>query len=170
MNIFGGESSIPRQTDAESADVRAKAEAYKKDEFKRIVSDSESAAAAAFEREDYVQSFILVHVLIESLLRAFLEIHDDHRSFSSLIDKYESFLRENYAGPPTFVNDLRRMNQRRNRIVHELWQKGFTGTNKQAGSAAHSALGAYGLLIEWLGTLDRGIGARGFKITEPDDI
>jgi hypothetical protein len=104
-----------------------------------------------------------------ALLRASLEVHDEHKTFSSLVDKYESFLLENYAGPLTFVDDLRKMNQRRNRIVHELWQKGFTETNKRASSAAQAAIWTCGLLIEWLETFDPEIADHGFKIAEPRD-
>jgi hypothetical protein len=147
----------------------ANQEMITKDQFKRIVCDNESAAAGAFERGDYVQSFVLLHVLVEGLLRAFLKIHDEHKTFNSLVDKYESFLRESYAGPPTFVDELRKMNQRRNRIVHQLWQKGFTETNTQASSAAHAALTVYGLLIEWLETFDPEVAAHGFKITDTAD-
>ena len=45
--------------------------------FSLIVSDNEQAVANALEREDFVQAYLLVHALMEALLRLFLHIPEE---------------------------------------------------------------------------------------------
>ena len=131
-------------------------------EFKAIVADNERAARDALDRGDFVQAFLLVHTLVESLLRQFLGQTGHKHSFDALINKYEEFLQSVSYPIPTFVNELTQFNRRRNRIVHNLWRSGYTVTNKSAKQAAAGATIIYGLLIEWLETFDPDITERGF--------
>ena len=120
-----------------------------------IINDNEKIAHDAFNRGDYVQAFLLLHTLIESLLRVFLKEHDEEIKFSKLIVKYKTFLGDNNYFQETFVKEFINFNKRRNRIVHQLWEKGYSDTNTKSKSAANAALILYGLLIEFLvsGTL-----------------
>ena len=127
-----------------------------------IVRDNEAAAARAIEEQNHLQAYFLVHTLVESLLRAFLQ-EDREVKFSSLIDGYKRFLAEQYYPAPTFVKELTEFNKRRNRIVHQLWRRGFSFTNKQAEPAARAAVTMYALLIEWLETFDPEIIKLGFE-------
>ena len=45
------------------------------------IADNEKAVKQAFERGDFLQAFLLVHVLVEALLRTFLGKHDEHMRF-----------------------------------------------------------------------------------------
>ena len=135
-----------------------------KPNFSFIVNDNEKAIKEAFDRGDYTQAILLIHALIESLLRLFLgETQNKRVSFSGLIKKYDQFLhQENYPNR-TFVDELVQFNLRRNRIVHELWQKGYSLTNRQAKEASTAALMMYGLFIEWLETFGPEITRKGFR-------
>ncbi len=129
-----------------------------------IVEDNEAAVAQAISEGDYVQAFLLTHALVESLLRAFLNREDGEVQFYNLIKTYEAYLAKiDYPGGD-FIDELTKFNQRRNRIVHQLWAKGYTATNEQTKDAATAAVLMYGLLIEWFGTFDEEIGERGFKL------
>lgn len=66
--------------------------------FASVVGDNEEAVQAALRRKDYVQAFLLLHALIESLLRIFLGIHDDNVKFVKLIQKYKEFLEKESPG------------------------------------------------------------------------
>ncbi len=129
--------------------------------FSFIIKDNEQAAARSMSDGNYVQSFLLLHALIESLLRAFLQKHG-RLHFTDLITEYKSYLESEHYQFPTFVTELEEFNRRRNRIVHELWRKGFTYTNRQTEPAAQAAINVYGLLIEWLETFDPAIMEVGF--------
>jgi hypothetical protein len=128
-----------------------------------IVRDNEAACGRALADQNYVQAFLLVHALIESLLRAFLHRHGRDTSFHALIKAYQGFLAEQQQLQPTFVKELIEFNQRRNRIVHQLWRKGFSFTNRQAERAARAATMMYGLFIEWLETFEPEITTLGFE-------
>ena len=133
-------------------------------DFSIIVRDNEQAAAQALADESFVQAYLLVHALIESLLRVFLRISEGKDvSFHNLIRKYQSYLKEQDYPIPTFMNELTQLNRRRNRIVHRLWRKGFSLTNRQTEPAARAAVTMYGLLIEWLETFDPEITHIGFR-------
>jgi hypothetical protein len=132
-------------------------------DFTLMVRDNETAAAAALQRGDYMQAFLFVHVAVESLLRIFLRVTEEEVTFHSLVARYENFLRDQRAGAPTFVNELTQFNRRRNRMLHQLWRKGYTYTNSQAEGAARGAVMMYGLLIEWLETYDPEITKLGFE-------
>lgn len=132
--------------------------------FSLIVSDNEQAVAQALAREDFVQAYLLVHALIEALLRLFLRVpEEEEASFNDLIQKYRAYLEEEHYPIPTFFDELTQFNRRRNRIVHQLWRKGFSFTNRQTEPAARAAVIMYGLLIEWLETFDHEITQIGFR-------
>ena len=130
--------------------------------FKSIVANNEQAAHQALGRGDYLQTVLLMHALVESLLRQFLHETGDKPSFAGLIKKYEDYLQSEGYPIPTFVKELTEFNKRRNRIVHNLWQRGYTFTNTQAELAAEGAVIMYGLLIEWLETFTPDIAEHGF--------
>jgi len=133
-------------------------------DFSRIVDDNEQAAAQALAREDFLQAYLLVHALIEALLRLFLSIPDgEDVSFNELIHKYRAYLEEEHYPIPTFIDELTQFNRRRNRLVHQLWRKGFSFTNRQTEDAARMAVSMYGLFIEWLETFDPEITRIGFR-------
>ena len=132
-------------------------------DFKKTVADYEQAARQALERGDYVQSFLLFHALVESVLRQFLHETEDKLSFAGLIKKYDEFLQSEEYPIPTFVKELTEFNRRRNRIVHNLWQRGYSITNKLTEPAASGAIILYGLLIEWLDTFNPDIAEYGFQ-------
>lgn len=131
--------------------------------FSLIVKDNESAVQAALQRGDDLQAFLLVHALVESLLRVFLNVHGDEMRFHDLIRKYQEHLSARSPGVSTFVNELTQFNRRRNRIVHELWKKGHTATNSHAKDAATAAVLMYGLFIEFLQTHEPELADKGFE-------
>jgi len=128
-----------------------------------IVTDNEKAVQDALYRGDYLQAFLLVHAVIESLLRASLHITDSDVRFHGLIQEYKQFLEEQSPGVTTFVEELKQFNRRRNRIVHELWIRGYTHTNRLAEEAAQAAVLMYGLFIEFLQTFDPELSEKGFR-------
>jgi hypothetical protein len=98
------------------------------------------------------------------LLRLFLRIpEDEYVSFANLIQKYRSYLKQEGYPFPTFIDELTQLNRRRNRIVHQLWQKGNSFTNRQTEPAVLAAGMVYGLLIEWVETFDSEIKPSGFR-------
>ena len=130
--------------------------------FGFIVNDNEHGVKKAFDREDYLQAFLLIHTLMESLLRAFLNVTDDNFKFQQLIRKYKEFLNEENPGDKNFVNELTEFNRRRNRIIHSLWKKGYTYTNRQAKDASFVAHLIYGLFIDYLTTYNENLEEHGF--------
>lgn len=134
-------------------------------EFSLIIKDNEGTAQAAFNRGDYLQAFLLIHALLESLLRLFLSKTDDEMKFSTLIKRYDIFLEKQNYPVKTLVNELTEFNRRRNRIIHQLWQKGYSQTNRQSKDAAEAALMLYGLSIEFFETIDPEITQIGFEYT-----
>ena len=132
-------------------------------DFSIIIQDNEKASRDALDRGNYVIAFLLIHALIESLLRLFLDETDEDIKFSSLIKKYEKFLKEQDYQLPTLVKEFTQFNKRRNRITHQLWKKGYSFTNKQAKLAADRAMILYGLTIEFLETWDPNITKIGFE-------
>ena len=134
-------------------------------DFSLIIQDNEKVAREAFDRGDYLQSFLLIHTLMESLLRLFLNETDQEVKFATLIRKYADFLDEQNYRKKILVKDLTEFNKRRNQIVHQLWQKGYSFTNQQARPAAKAGLILYGLAIEFLETWDPEITQIGFQYT-----
>lgn len=126
-----------------------------------IVKENESVARKAYERGDFVLCFLLSHALIESLLRAFLG-QTGKEGFNDLIIAYEKFLKLNDQTGSVFVKELTEFNKRRNRVVHELWQKGYSATNDKLEPACQGAFIVFGLFIEWLETFDPEITESGF--------
>jgi hypothetical protein len=92
-----------------------------------------------------------------------LRVEEEDTTIHALIERYKRFLEEQEYPEPTFVKELTDFNRRRNRIVHQLWRKGFSFTNRQAEPAARAAVTVYGLLIEWIETFDLTIKAKGFR-------
>ena len=135
--------------------------------FSLIVSDNETATAQALTRGDFVQAYLLVHALLEALLRIFLRMPaDEDINFNGLIYKYRQHLETADYPFPTFIDELTQFNRRRNRIVHQLWRKGSSFTNRETESAALAAVVMYGLFIEWLETFDFEITRIGFQYDE----
>ncbi len=132
-------------------------------DFSFIVRDNEAAAARALESQNFVQAYLLVHALVESLLRTFLSNKRHDCAFHTLIREYKQFLADEQQLEPTFVEELTEFNRRRNRLVHQLWRTGFSFTNGHAESAARAAVVMYGLFIEWLETFDSDITDSGFN-------
>jgi len=132
-------------------------------DFSLILRDNESAVVAALEGADYVQAFLLLHTLVEALLRIFLRKEGDRLSFDDLIQDYRQFLEEEKYPYPEFIKELTEFNRRRNRIIHELWRKDYTFTNVMAEPAARGAQFMYRLFIEWLETFDPEITKIGFR-------
>ncbi|HUT75433.1 MAG TPA: hypothetical protein VM221_11455 [Armatimonadota bacterium] len=132
-------------------------------DFSLIIADNEAAAGRAFETGNFVHAYLLVHALVESLLRAFLGNQLEAANFCTLVDGYKRWLQQEKYPYPTFANELVEFNRRRNRIVHQLWRKGFSFTNRQAEPAARAAVVMYGLLIEWLADFQPEIVQLGFE-------
>lgn len=127
-----------------------------------IVAENEDRARAAYDRGDYVLCFLLIHSLIEALLRAFLSKTGRER-FSDLITAYERYLENQGQVRPTFVDELTEFNHRRNHVVHNLWKHGYGATNEKLESACRAAFIMFGLFIEWLETFDPAITDLGFN-------
>jgi len=137
-------------------------------DFSVIIRDNESALATALAHRNFVQAFLLAHALIESLLRLFLRKSGEKEQFSDLIDAYRQYLATQSYSFPTFIDELRQFNRRRNRMTHQLWRKGFSFTNTQAEPAANAAVLMYGLFIEWLEIFDPEITRVGFTYDDSD--
>jgi len=136
-------------------------------DFSIIIKDNEQAAAQALADGHFVQAYLLVHALVEALLRIFLRVpQEEDVSFHNLIQKYRSYLDEEGYPFPTFIDELTQFNRRRNRVIHQLWRKGHSFTNRQAEPGARGAVMMYGLLIEWLETFDPEITQIGFRYDE----
>ena len=136
-------------------------------DFSIIIKDNEQATAQALADGHFVQAYLLVHALIEALLRLFLRVPEaEDVSFDRLIQKYRSYLEEKRYPFPTFIDELTQFNRRRNRVVHQLWRKGHSFTNRQTEPAARAAVIMYGLLIEWLEMFDPEITQIGFRYDE----
>jgi hypothetical protein len=132
--------------------------------FSIIIKDNDQAAAQALADGHFVQAYLLVHALVEALLRLFLHISEEEdMSFASLIQKYRSYLEQERYPFPTFIDDLTQFNRRRNRMVHQLWRKGHSFANRQTEPAVRAAVIMYGLLIKWLETFDPEITQIGFR-------
>jgi len=136
-------------------------------DFSIIIKDNEQAAAQALANGHYVEAYLFVHALVEALLRLFLRVPQEKDvGFAKLIQKYQAYLKKEGYPFPTFLDELTQFNRRRNRIVHQLWRRGYSFTNRQAEPAAHAAVMMYGLLIEWLETFDPEITQVGFQYDE----
>ena len=133
-----------------------------------VVRDNEQAAANALSEGRYMDAFLLVHTLVEALLRAFLCAEDPRRrGFNELAAMYGTYLTDQDYPKEVFYDELLQLNRRRNRIVHQLWQRGYTYTNNQSKKVAETAVGVYSLLIEWLETFDEEITKVGFTYQKP---
>ena len=82
--------------------------------IREIVEDNKKAAHKAYLRGDYVSCFLLMHSLIEALLRAFLS-KTKRETFKELIKTYEKFLKQARQKKPTFANELIKFNKGRNK-------------------------------------------------------
>lgn len=132
-------------------------------DFSLIVRDNEHAAASALERGDFLSALLLVHTLIEALLRLFLNRHGHHEKFSDLVGALARDLKQQGVPEPPFLNELRGLNKHRNDAVHGLWRRGYSDTNRTVATSARAALLLYGLVIEWLETVDPDITSVGFR-------
>lgn len=132
-------------------------------DFSLAIRDNEEAAAKALADGNFLYAFLLVHTLMETLLRVFLNDQRERVRFAELVEADRRFLADQRYVEPTFVDDLTKFNERRNRIMHQLWRRGFSYTNKQAEDAARAAVVVYGLFIEFLETFDLEITELGFK-------
>ena len=127
-----------------------------------IIEDNEAAVKAAYLQGDYVICFLLIHALIEAILRALLKKTKRER-FTDLIKEYERFMRKQGQKKFTFVDELTKFNKRRNDVIHELWERGYTATNRKLESVCRKAFLMYGLFIEWLETFEPEIKIYGFE-------
>lgn len=127
-----------------------------------VIVENEQAARQAYEKGNYIMSFLLIHSLVEGLLRTFLE-REKRRTFNELINDYESYLKKEGQEKLTFVEELKEFNKRRNRVVHSLWEKGYNATNDKLEPACRASFTLYGLFIEWLETFDPEIIDKGFR-------
>lgn len=116
-----------------------------------IVEDNIVAAQSAFQRQEYILCFLLLHSLIEGLLRTFLK-KNVKDTFNEHVKSYITLLKSEGQVKITFEKELTEINKRRNRVVHQLWEKGYTRTNKGLKPACIAAFQMYGLFIEWLDT------------------
>ena len=130
---------------------------------RKIVADNEAATLAAYQRDDYISCYLLIHSLIESLLRAFLSKTGRERFNDLVIIAYKKYLEDQGQQNLTFIDELLEFNRRRNRVVHELWKEGYTTTNIKLEPACKSAFLMYGLFIEWLETFEPEITDFGFE-------
>ncbi len=55
-------------------------------DFSFIVRDNEAAAARALRERNFVHAYLLVHAVVESLLRVFLNDHRQRVTFGELIE------------------------------------------------------------------------------------
>ncbi|GEM_PF-1301847 len=129
---------------------------------REVIADNERAARQAFELGDNVSCFLLIHALVEGLLKDFLQRHGKCR-FKDLIDDYRSYVKSMCQGPE-FVAELTAFNKRRNRVVHDLWAHGYTWTNSRQKLvlACQAGMIMYGLFVEWLETFDPSITEVGY--------
>jgi hypothetical protein len=134
----------------------------KRQSFPDIVRDNEDAIAQAIADGRNIEAFLLFHGLLESLLRRFLKIDGDVR-FIDLIRRYSDFLKSEGQTNSGFVDELIKFNQRRNRIIHQLWWRGYSETNTRTRQAVNAAHLMYGLFIEWLETFDPNIVEAGLE-------
>jgi hypothetical protein len=130
---------------------------------REIIADNEAAAQTAFQRGDYISCFLLIHSLTEALLRVFLGEQRKGESFAGLIKAYKKYLSQEGQTEQTFVKELIEFNKRRNRVIHQLWEKGYIATNAKLSPACQAAFQVYGLFIEWLETFDPEITQDGFE-------
>ena len=128
---------------------------------RNVIEQNEQVARKAYEQGDYVLCFLLAHSLVESLLRAFLT-KTGKESFNDLIAAYSALLKTEGQADSTFVRELTKFNQRRNRVIHELWKRGYLATNEKLEPACRAAFWMFGLLIEWIETFDPEITEMGF--------
>jgi len=83
-----------------------------------VVADNEATLMKVMDSGNYIQVFLVAHTLIESYLREFLSEKEEETKFSSLVSKYQKFLKSISYTVPTFVTELTELNCRRNRIIH----------------------------------------------------
>lgn len=135
-------------------------------DFSFIVRDNEAAAARALQERNFVHAYLLVHAVVESLLRVFLKDHRQRVTFDKLIEGYSRFLSEQDYPEPTFVKELTEFNRRHSWCTIRLRRRGFSFTNREAEPAARAAVTMYGLFIEWIETFDPEITALGFEFDD----
>ena len=136
-----------------------------------IITDNESTVQRSIKNGDYVQAFLLIHSLIESLLRVFFERTDleDKSGVYDFINVYKEYLTQQEYPFPTFIDELTEFNKRRNRVVHQLWRKGYTYTNNKLKEEAGASVMLYSLFIEWLQTFDPELKNLGFKFSDENE-
>lgn len=130
-----------------------------------IIRENENAARDAFDKGDYVICFLLIHSLIESLLRTFLGITRDI-TFNNLIKSFDKLMKNESQTESTFINELTELNRRRNRVIHQLWKKGYSLTNVKLKETCQISIIVFGLLIEWISTFNSEIDESGFDYEE----
>lgn len=136
-------------------------------DLSNIIKDNEQAIAQSMFEGHHLQAYLLIHALVEALLRVFLRVPEEKElTFDRLIHMYRSYLNQERHQFPTFIDELTQFNRRRNQIVHRLWRTGQSFTNLQTEVAARAAVQMYGLFIEWLETFDPEISQIGFKYDE----
>ena len=127
-----------------------------------VAAENEAVAREAYERGDFIFCFLLIHTLIEALLRTFLGRTGKER-FADLIDSYKNYLKVEKQPEPVFVDELIQFNRRRNQVAHSLWKNGYAETNKKLEPSCCAAFIMLGLLIEWFETFNPKITESGFS-------
>ncbi len=122
--------------------------------YTAAVQENEAELQRSMESGGYVQVVLLSHTLIESYLREFLGEKKEEVRFSYLIARYQKYLDGIKYPTPTFVEELTQLNRRRNRVVHQLWRKGYKRTNEDLKDVAGYAQLTYALYVQWLLTFD----------------
>lgn len=135
-------------------------------QLSEIIRDNENVAQTALTRKDYVQAFLLIHSLVESLLRSVYRAQKKDVTFASLIKRHEDYLEKRGFNETIFVEELTEFNRRRNRIIHNLWKEGYSETNFKCQEAATGAIILYGLLIDYFLAIRPEISEHGFELNE----
>jgi len=122
------------------------------DKLLQSIKDNIQAADNSFNERNYLFTFLLNYSLCESVLRIALNCHKKSASFKELIELYEKYLKDRNYPYNTFNRELRAMNSRRNRIVHDLWKYGYSKINKNSKGSAQMSSIVFSLLLEWFET------------------
>ncbi len=136
--------------------------------IRSTIKDNEGAVARALQQGNYILSYLIVHSLIELLLRTFLCVPQEEESdFADLVKSYKEHMLSQHHADALFENELTQFNLRRDRFFAQIRERGFSTVNEQTRAQAAMAVNVYGLLIEYLETFDANIGEMGFDYAVP---
>ena len=136
--------------------------------IRSTIKDNEGAVARALQQGNYVLSYLIVHSLIELLLRKFLCVpQEEEYDFADLVKSYKEHMLSRHHANALFENELTHFNLRKHRFSAQIRERGFSAVNEQTRDQAATAVKVYGLLIEYLETFDANIREMGFDYTVP---